>query len=209
MNQWLRIRSRSPHRKAPPALPVPTISTSLMRQKKLVLICPIHAEPVPAPPARASCRVALWINRIRASWTTNRSQKALPCFAWLTQQAIAKSKEKQKKSSELNSPIFELRVQGLPLRNNQGLFPFLDQLHSIQQAADSPRLNSPSKRQPMSSIAWCEPLPWRSMQPCRERPSAQTIKAMFKRLEIAQPRSAVAGDASSHHSPELQPRCSS
>ena len=56
----------------------------------------------------------------------------------------------------------------------------------------------------MSSIAWCEPLPWRSMQPCRERPSARTIQAMFKHLEIAQLRSAVAGDASSHYSPELQ-----
>jgi hypothetical protein len=59
----------------------------------------------------------------------------LPCFAWLTQQVIARSKEKQKKSSEINNPIFELQVQGLPLRNNQGLFPFFDQLQSINSAS--------------------------------------------------------------------------
>ena len=99
-----------------------------------MLICPIHAELVPAPPAQASSRVALWINRIRASWTTNRSPKALPCFAWLTPQVIAKSKEKPKKTSELTKPIFEIQVRGLPPGKDQCLFPFFDQLNSFHSA---------------------------------------------------------------------------
>ena len=97
-----------------------------------------------APPAQASSRVALWISRIRAFWTTNRSPKDLPCFAWLTQRVIARSKEKPKKTSELTNPIFEIQFRGLPLGNNQRLFPFLtSSIHSIQQPPDSPRLKSP------------------------------------------------------------------
>ena len=128
MNQWLRIKSQSTRRKVPPALPVPTISTSLMLQRKRVRICPTRVELAPAPPAQASFRVALWINRIKAFWTTNRSPTALPCFAWPTQQVIARSKEKPKKTSELTNPIFEIQFQGLPMGNNQSLFPFFDQL---------------------------------------------------------------------------------
>ena len=105
-----------------------------MLQRKLVLICPIHAELVPAPPALASSRVALWISRIRAFWTMNKSPKALPCFAWLTQQVIVRSKEKPKKTSELTKPIFEIQVRKLPPGNNQHLFPFFwaSTIHSIQ-----------------------------------------------------------------------------
>ena len=99
-NQWPLIKSQSPHPKVHPASRVPTISTSLMRQKKPVLICPIHAELAPAPRARARFRVVLLINRIRASWTMNRSPKASPFSAWLTQQAIARSRVKQKKTSD-------------------------------------------------------------------------------------------------------------
>ena len=55
---------------------------------------------------------------------TNKSPKDLPCFAWPTQQVIARSKEKPKKTSELTNPIFELQVRRLPLGNNQRLFPF-------------------------------------------------------------------------------------
>ena len=99
-NQWPLIKSQSPHPKVHPASRVPTISTSLMRQKKPVLICPIHAELAPAPRARARFQVVLLINRIRASWTMNRSPKASPFSAWLTQQAIARSRVKQKKTSD-------------------------------------------------------------------------------------------------------------
>ena len=99
-NQWPLIKSQSPHPKVHPASRVPTISTSLMLQKKLVLICPIHAELAPAPRARARFQVVLLINRIRASWTMNRSPKASPFSAWLTQQAIARSRVKQKKTSD-------------------------------------------------------------------------------------------------------------
>ena len=99
-NQWPLIKSQSPHPKVHPASRVPTISIFLMRQKKLVLICPIHAELAPAPRARARFQVVLLINRIRASWTMNRSPKASPFSAWLTQQAIARSRVKQKKTSD-------------------------------------------------------------------------------------------------------------
>ena len=71
-----------------------------MLQRKLVLTCPIHAELAPAPPARANFRVALLINRIKASWTMSRSRKASPCFAWLTRQVIVRSQGKLKKTSD-------------------------------------------------------------------------------------------------------------
>ena len=79
---------------------MPTISTSWMLQRKLVLTCPIHVELAPAPPARANFRVALLINLIKASWTMSRSRKASPCFAWLTRQVIVRSQGKLKKTSD-------------------------------------------------------------------------------------------------------------
>lgn len=71
-----------------------------MQQKKLVLIFPIPAEPVHAPPVRAKFQLVLLINRIRASWTMNKSPRGLPSYVSPIQQAIAKSRVRRKRTSD-------------------------------------------------------------------------------------------------------------
>ena len=49
---------------------------------------------------------------------------------------IARSKEKQKKNSELTNPIVEIQVRRLPLGNKQRLFPlFLTSSKAVNSAS--------------------------------------------------------------------------